>query len=118
MLQIPSRLPREYESPSPDHGTKYTGIVDTVLKFSNVLLLHQRVCHKIGDSMVRTSRFTVTARASLFTDHKVSDLSKRAKYKHLRTICEQTVDKSPSVCLFSGLMNILAWASRHCIIAQ
>ena len=30
----------------------------TVLRFSNVLHLHQSVCHKIGDTMVRTSRFT------------------------------------------------------------
>ena len=58
MPQIPSRLPREYESPSPDHRTRYTGVVDTVLRYSNVLHLHQRVCHKVGDSMVRTSRFT------------------------------------------------------------
>ena len=56
MPQIPSRLPREYESPSPDHRTRYTGVVDTVLRYSNVLHLHQRVCHKIGDTMVRTSR--------------------------------------------------------------
>ena len=58
MLQIPSRLPREYESPSPDHRTRYTVVVNTVLGYSNVLHLHQRVCHKVGDPMVRTSRFT------------------------------------------------------------
>ena len=27
MLQIPSRLPREYESPSPDHRTRDTVVV-------------------------------------------------------------------------------------------
>ena len=37
----------------------------------------------------------VTARASLFTDHKMSGLPIRARYRHLRTICEQTVDNSP-----------------------
>ena len=58
MLQIPSRLPREYESPSPDHRTRDTVVVNTVLRYSNVLHLHQRVCHKVGDTMVRTSRFT------------------------------------------------------------
>ena len=58
MPQIPSRLPREYESPSPDHRTWYTVVVNTVLRYSNVLHLHQRVCHKVGDTMVRTSRFT------------------------------------------------------------
>ena len=38
----------------------------------------------------------VTARASLFTDHKISGLPVRAKYRHFRTICEQTVDNSPT----------------------
>ena len=59
MPQIPSRLPREYESPSPDHRTRYTGVVNTVLRCSNVLHFHQRVCHQVDDTMVRTSRFTV-----------------------------------------------------------
>ena len=59
MPQIPSRLTRENDSPSPDHRTKYKGVVDTVLRYSSVLHLHQRVCHKIGDTMVRTSRFTL-----------------------------------------------------------
>ena len=64
MPQIPSRLPREYQSPSPDHRTWYTGVVNTVLRYSNVLHLHQRVCHKVGDTMVRTSRFTTGYRVS------------------------------------------------------
>ena len=34
------------------------------------------------------------ARASLFTDHKISVLPIRAKYRHVSTICEQTVDNS------------------------
>ena len=59
MPQVPSRLPREYESPSPDHRTRYTGVVNTVLRYSNELHLRQRVCHKVGDTMVRTSRFTL-----------------------------------------------------------
>ena len=66
MPQIPSRLPREYESPGPDHRTRYTGVVNTVLKYSNVLHLHQRVCHKVDDTMVRTSRFTQTLAALVF----------------------------------------------------
>ena len=59
MLQIPSRLPREYESPSPDHHTRDTVVVNSVLRYSNVLHLHQRVCHKVSDTMVRTTRFTL-----------------------------------------------------------
>ena len=38
----------------------------------------------------------VTARASLFTDHLMSGLPLRAKNRHCRTICEQTVDNSPT----------------------
>ena len=50
---------RVQEIPSPDHRTKYTGVVNTVLRYSNVLHLHQHVCHEIGDTMVRTSRFAI-----------------------------------------------------------
>ena len=50
---------RVQEIPSPDHRKKYTGVVNTVLRYSNELQLHQHVCHEIGDTMVRTSRFTV-----------------------------------------------------------
>ena len=46
------------EIPSRDHRKRYTGVVNTVLRYSNVLHLHQHVCHEIGDTIVRTSRFT------------------------------------------------------------
>ena len=36
----------------------------------------------------------VTARASLLTDHQMSGLPIRAKYKHVKTICEHTFDNS------------------------
>ena len=49
---------RVQEIPSPDHCKRYTRVVNTVLRYSNVLHLHQHVCHEIGDTMVRTSRFT------------------------------------------------------------
>ena len=57
----------------------------------------------------RATRFSqafvnfVTARASLFTDHKISGLPKRAKERHFRTICEQTVDNSPTDQISSSL---------------
>ena len=50
---------RVQEIPSPDHRKRYTGVVNTVLRYSNVLHLHQQVCHGIGDTTVRTSRFTL-----------------------------------------------------------
>ena len=31
-----------------------------------------------------------------FTDHKISSLPTRTKYRHCRTACEQTVDNSPT----------------------
>ena len=60
MLQIPSRLPRECRKiPSPDRRKRYKGVVNAVLRYNNVLHLHQHVCHEIGDTMVRTSRFAL-----------------------------------------------------------
>ena len=50
---------REYEIQSPDHRQQYTRVVNAVLRHSNVLHLHQQVCHKIGNTIVRTSRFTL-----------------------------------------------------------
>ena len=44
----------------------------------------------------------VTARASLFADHRMSGLPMRAKHKHFRTICEQTFNKF-----------LDWWSSRH-----
>ena len=59
MLQIPSRLPRECRKFQVQITIKrYTEVVDTILRYSNVLHLHQHVCQEIGDTMVRTSRFT------------------------------------------------------------
>ena len=40
--------------------------------------------------------------ASLFTDHKMSGRPIRAKYKHFRTICEQTSDNSPTDFFYGG----------------
>ena len=45
----------------------------------------------------------VKAHASLFTDNKISSLPIRAKYRHFRTICEQTVDNSPTDSFSSSL---------------
>ena len=38
----------------------------------------------------------MTDLANLFTDHKMSSRPIRAKYKHVKTICEQTSDNSPT----------------------
>ena len=48
-----------------------------------------------------------TALASLFTDHKMSGLPIRAKYKHFSTICEQTWDNSPT----DSSSSCLSWWS-------
>ena len=45
----------------------------------------------------------VTERANLFISNKISSLTIRAKYRHFRTICEQTVDNSPAVSFSSSL---------------
>ena len=63
-------------------------------------------CFHMCDECKRTKRAKllsqalvrfVMARASLLTDHEISSLPiRRAKYTHFRTICEQTVDNSPT----------------------
>ena len=52
----------------------------------------------------------VTSRASLSTDHRMSGLPMRAKYRHFRTICEQTFDNSPTDFISSSLKW---WSSMH-----
>ena len=55
----------------------------------------------------------VTARAHLFTDHRMSGLPMRAKYRHFKTICERTFDNSPTdpnSSSLNELMVIKAWS--------
>ena len=52
----------------------------------------------------------VTARASSFTDRRMSGLPMHAKYKYFRTIWEQTFDNSPTDPISSSLNW---WSSRH-----
>ena len=52
----------------------------------------------------------VIARANLITDHEITDLPIRAKYKHFGAICEQTVDNSPTDFNSSSLNW---WSSMH-----
>ena len=49
----------------------------------------------------------MTARASLFTDHKISGLPVRAKHSHVRTMCEQTVDNLQLIHF------LLLWIDDH-----
>ena len=70
------------------------------------------VCHKVFVHFV-------TARASLFTDHEISGLPIRAKYKHFRTICDQTVDNSPTdSCSSSFSDGHPCMALQLCIIVE
>ena len=52
----------------------------------------------------------MTARASLFTDQRVSGLPMLAKYKHFKTVCEHTLGNSPTVSSSSFLK---LWSSKH-----
>ena len=57
----------------------------------------------------------VIDRASLFTDHRISSLPIRAKHRQFRTICEQTVDNSPT----DSLSSLNWWSSmRLCEIVE
>ena len=52
----------------------------------------------------------VMDRASLFTDHRISGLPKRTKYKHFRTIWEHVLNNSPTDFVSSSLKW---WSSMH-----
>ena len=85
-----------------------------------VLCFPQQCCSKSVvwwmDEIKRAKRLSqalvhfATARASLFTDHRMSGLSIRARYKHFRTILEQTFDTSPTV---PNSFFLNSWSSRH-----
>ena len=53
----------------------------------------------------------VIDRASLFTDHRISGLPIRAKYKHFRTIWEHTCDNSPTDFISSS--SLKWWSSMQ-----
>ena len=52
------------------------------------------------------------ARASLFTDHKISGLPIRAKYKYFITMCEQTVDNSLTDPISSSFQKLMVIHAR------
>ena len=54
----------------------------------------------------------VIDRASLFTDHRISGLPIRAKYKHFRTIREHVFHNSPTDFTSSSLKVVIidAWS--------
>ena len=52
----------------------------------------------------------VIDRASLFTDHRISSLTIRGKYKNLRIIWEHTYDNSPTDFISCSLKW---WSSMH-----
>ena len=52
----------------------------------------------------------MTARASLLTDHRMSGLPFRAKYKHVKTICHHTFDNYPTDSSSSCLNR---WSSKQ-----
>ena len=55
----------------------------------------------------------VTARASLFTDHRMSGLPMRAKYKHFLTTWEHIFDNSPTD---PNSSSSNWWSSRHGVV--
>ena len=103
-----SNLPR-----SQSRETIVICIVALYFPHNNIVGIHlcdeckrsnaSHVCHKLFIHFV-------TERASLFTDHRISDLPTRAKYRHFTTIWEQTVDNSPTD-IFSSSLNW--WSSMH-----
>ena len=81
-----------------------------VLPHSNAVCIHMcdecmksidsGVCHRLWS--ISLVHFVID-RASLFTDHGISGLPIRARYKHFSTICEHTCDNSPTDFISSSL---------------
>ena len=90
---------RVQEIPSPDHRERYTGVVNTVLRYSNMLHLHQHVCHEIGDTIVRTSRFTNTMSQDTDRDSEtMSTQLHREKTQHRGACVKKTVFSRQRCC--------------------
>ena len=64
------------------------------------------VCHNL-------SSILVTARANLITDHGMSGPPNRAKYKHVKTICEYIFLNSPTA---PNSYSLNWWSSKHGIV--
>ena len=52
-----------------------------LLKFTRVVYVEDQRAQRLSQALVHL----VTARASLFTDHRMPGLLMRAKYKHVKT---------------------------------
>ena len=71
---------------------------DNIAEFTCVMNVRDQTRQRLSQDFVHF----VTARASLFTDHKIASLPIRAKYRHFRTICEQIFDNSPTDLISSS----------------
>ena len=60
----------------------------------------------------------VTSSASLFTDQRMSGLPILAKYKYFKTLCEHTLDNSPTVSSSLFLKWLSSKQLRLCAVAQ
>ena len=83
-----------------------------VLKHSNCLYSHVWWIYEINRFRRLSQALVhfVIDRANLFTDHRISGLPIRAKYKHFRTIWEHYFDNSPTDFNSSSLKW---WSSMH-----
>ena len=90
---------------------------------------HNFVGDHLCDECKVSSEASVTSScpflASLFTDQRMSSLPSRAKSKRFKTICEHTLDNSPTVSnsSFFELMTVKTWCGDliqllDCLVCQ
>ena len=82
-------------SVTPHSNTVCVNMCDECWRSTEIIVFSQAFVHFVID------------RASVFTDHRISGLPIRAKYKHFRTIREHTFDNSP----IDFISSLLKWWS-------
>ena len=97
-------------------------IVVLYFAHDNIVCIHMRRMSetKRAKRLSQALVHLVIARTSLFTDHKISGPLIWAKYKHFKTISEQTADNSPTDFIFFLFkwMVIHAWCCDFVLLSS
>ena len=96
-----SRSPAKSESQS----AVFCSITDMTILFVITCVMMYEI--NLADRLSQAPVNLVTERASLFTDQRMSGLPIHAKHKHFKTICEHTLDNSPT----DSSSSFLKWRS-------
>ena len=85
-------------------------LLSCIYPHDNVVDSHSCDEYRISSELSQARVHLVTPRASLFTDQRMSGLPIRAKYKHFKTMREQTSDMCPTDSKFLFLEMVIIQA--------